>query len=134
MDAALCSSRIGASRNPINGSVYSRGISSRQEFGSTQPSMKREQDMPQPRCRSFVAMAFALSCLFDLAPAWAQSASAPSISAPEKPQKEVLFDLEMLFAKTLGPGLDRYSFLEQMKHPFNFHDLDHDGAITDADR
>ena len=73
-----------------------------------------------------------------LQPMWAQ----PNIGANAScrtnssvaAQKQVLFDFEALVRRTLAPGRRSYAFQQQMKLPFEIHDTDHDGAITDADR
>ena len=90
--------------------------------------------MPWPGWRLLTALAFALCNLPGPSQALAQGPLAPSPQAPGQQPKQVLFDFEAFLAKTLAPGLRSYAFQQQMKLPFDMHDTDRDGAITDADR
>ncbi len=90
--------------------------------------------MPWPGWRLLTALAFALCNFAGPGQALAQAPLAPSAQAPDQQPKQVLFDFEMFLAQTLAPGLHYYAFQQKMKSPFDLHDTDRDGAITDADR
>jgi Ca2+-binding EF-hand superfamily protein len=93
-----------------------------------------QSNMPWPGWQLLTALAFALCNLPGLSQALAQGLVTPSPQVPGQQPKQVLFDFEAFLAKTLAPGLRSYAFQQQMKLPFDMHDTDRDGAITDADR
>ena len=90
--------------------------------------------MPWPGWQLLTALAFALCNLLGLSQALAQGPLAPSARVPDQQSKQVLFDFEMFLAQTLAPGLHYYAFQQKMRLPFDMHDTDRDGAITDTDR
>jgi Ca2+-binding EF-hand superfamily protein len=93
-----------------------------------------KSNMPWPAWQLLTALAFALCNFPGLNQALAQGLLTPSPQVPGQQPKQALFDFEAFLAKTLAPGLRSYAFQQQMKLPFDMHDTDRDGAITDADR
>jgi Ca2+-binding EF-hand superfamily protein len=90
--------------------------------------------MRWPGWQLLTALGLTLCNLLGPGQALAQGSLAPSVQVPGQPPQQVLFDFEMFLARTLAPGLHQNSFQQQMKSPFDMHDIDRDGAITDADR
>lgn len=91
--------------------------------------------MWQPVWQFLTASAVALGSLIVPVSGIAQNAPAlPTQSPGQPPRPVVAFDLDAHIAQSLAPGLRYYAFQEQIKVPFNVHDLDRDGAITEVDR
>jgi Ca2+-binding EF-hand superfamily protein len=93
-----------------------------------------QSNMPWPGWRFLTALAFALWDLPGPSHAFAQGHLAPSAQMSGQQPKQALFDFDVFLAQTLAPGLRYYAFQQNMKLPFDMHDTDRDGAITDADR
>ena len=90
--------------------------------------------MPWPAWHFLTALAFVLCNFCGPSQAFAQGPVAPSPQVGDPRPKQVLYDFEAFLAQTFAPGLRFYAFEQKVKLPFDIHDTDRDGAISDADR